>query len=209
MTGYNVALDPSEWEKCKPEQTEAAASGEVIDKVVQLDSEKEDKPTKRKRDSAGGASARKQKTSTAGDGTKKALPKSRKGRKKQENVESHSDGKADEDVGTNPPPKRDKEESTMRVRRFLLFSLLVVVFIPVHQVHLPPFLPFYTFFKSGAPDFISVLNPLPNLLSTFKFTMVHFPLCSLCVDRALFGASSPKAHRSDIADAAPIGNKHA
>ncbi|PBK92170.1 hypothetical protein ARMGADRAFT_1080955 [Armillaria gallica] len=86
--------------------------------VDQFDSEHEEKPKKRNRDSEGGASARKLKTSTTGD-AKKALLKSKKGGKKKENVESEDDGEADEDVGTSkkgtsPPPakkaKRDKQE---------------------------------------------------------------------------------------------------
>lgn len=119
LTGYKVALDPSEWEKRKAEQAEAAASEDVVDEVDQLDSENEEKPKKRKRDSEGGASARKRKTSTTGDAKKKAPPKGKKGGKKKDNVESEDDGEADEDVGTSkkgtsPPPakkaKRDKEE---------------------------------------------------------------------------------------------------
>ncbi|PBK94450.1 hypothetical protein ARMGADRAFT_1079120 [Armillaria gallica] len=95
---------PSEWEKCKAEQAEAA---------------NEEKPKKRKRDSEGGISARKRKTSTTGDAKKETPPKGKQGGKKKQNVESKDDDEADEDVsagkkGTSLPPtknaKRDKEE---------------------------------------------------------------------------------------------------
>ncbi|PBK59177.1 hypothetical protein ARMSODRAFT_1073627, partial [Armillaria solidipes] len=107
LTDYKVVLDPSEWEKHKVEQAEAAASEDVVNEVDQLDSENEEKLKKWKWGSEGGTSARKHKTSTTGD------------TKKKENVESEDDGKVDEDVGTSkkgtsPPPakkaKRDKEE---------------------------------------------------------------------------------------------------
>ncbi|SJL18646.1 uncharacterized protein ARMOST_22243 [Armillaria ostoyae] len=119
LTSYKFALDPFEWDKHKAEQAEAAASGGVVDEVDQFDSENEKKPKERKRDSEDGASARRCKTSTAGDTKKKALPKGKKVGKKKENVEIEDDGEADEDVGTSkkgtsPPPakkaKRDKEE---------------------------------------------------------------------------------------------------
>ncbi|SJL10771.1 uncharacterized protein ARMOST_14165 [Armillaria ostoyae] len=126
LTSYKFALDPLEWDKHKAEQAEAAASGGVVDEVDQLDSENE-KPKKRKRDSEDGASARKCKTSTAGDTKKKALPKGRKVGKKKENVESEDDGEADEDVGTSKKgtshPQRRKlreiKKSTMRGKFFL------------------------------------------------------------------------------------------
>ncbi|KAK0197698.1 hypothetical protein F5146DRAFT_55211 [Armillaria mellea] len=110
LASYKVALDPSEWEKCKAEQAEAAALEDVVGEVDQLE---------QKRDSEGGASARKRKTSTTGDPKKKAPPNGKRGGKKKDNVESEDDVEADEDVGTSkkgasPPPakkaKRDKEE---------------------------------------------------------------------------------------------------
>ncbi|KAK0209346.1 hypothetical protein DFS33DRAFT_1380819 [Desarmillaria ectypa] len=119
LTGYTVALDPSYWEKLKAEQVEAAASEEVVDEVDQLDSENEEKPRKRKRDSEDGASDRKRKTSTTGDAKKEAPVKNKKGGKKKDNVESEDNGEAEEDVGTSkngtsPPPvkkaKRGKDE---------------------------------------------------------------------------------------------------
>ncbi|SJL16458.1 uncharacterized protein ARMOST_19982 [Armillaria ostoyae] len=109
LTGYKVALDPSEWEKYKAEQAEAAVLEDIVDDVNQLDSENEE----------GGASARKRKTSTTGDTKKKTPPKGKKGGKKKQNVESEDDGEAGEDVGASKKgtsfpstkkAKRDKEE---------------------------------------------------------------------------------------------------
>ncbi|PBK94676.1 hypothetical protein ARMGADRAFT_62167 [Armillaria gallica] len=97
LTRYKVGPEPSEWEKCKVEQAEAAALEDVIDEVDQLDSENEEKPKKRKRGSEGGTSVRKRKMSTTGDAKKKTPPKDKIGGKK-ESVESENDGKADEDV---------------------------------------------------------------------------------------------------------------
>ncbi|KAK0436139.1 hypothetical protein EV421DRAFT_1833170 [Armillaria borealis] len=99
LTGYKVVLDPSEWEKRKTEQAEAAASEDVINEVDQLNSKNEEKPKKRKWASEGGTSARKRKTNTTGNTKKNALPKGKGGKK--ENVESENDGKADENVGTS------------------------------------------------------------------------------------------------------------
>ncbi|KAK0462239.1 uncharacterized protein EV420DRAFT_1639446 [Desarmillaria tabescens] len=113
LTGYKVALDPSDWEKRKAEQAEAAASEEVVDEVDQLDSESEEKPRKRKRDSDGGASARKRKTSTTGDAKKKVPAKNKKGGKKKENVESEDDGEADEDAKKARKDKDEHEEGDL------------------------------------------------------------------------------------------------
>ncbi|PBK94678.1 hypothetical protein ARMGADRAFT_926564 [Armillaria gallica] len=91
LTGYKVRPDPSEWEKYKAEQAEAAALEDVID---------EEKPKKRKRGREGGTSARKRRVSTTGDARKKAPPKGKIAGQK-ENIENENDGKADEDVGTS------------------------------------------------------------------------------------------------------------
>ncbi|KAK0445924.1 hypothetical protein EV421DRAFT_2034386 [Armillaria borealis] len=101
LTGYKVALDPSELEKRRAEQVEAAPSGHVSRRVKAVPQP---------------GSAR---LGTTGDAKQKAPPKSKIDGKMKENVESENDGKADEDVGTSkkgtsPPSakkaKRDKEE---------------------------------------------------------------------------------------------------
>lgn len=73
-----------------------------------------------------------------------------------------------------------------------------LVFIQVQQVPFPPFLPFYTFFEPGAPDFLSNVQSLPNSVNLQVHNgPLQLPLRSLCVDRTLFSTTSSKAHRSD------------